>query len=63
MIYIRVRVEKQGGHYHCRSFSGQGPQYTLGCNGTLVFDEREWPDARERLQRFANEVIEEREEP
>jgi len=55
-FYMRIRAEKLGGHIHCSVFSGPAINQTLACNGTLVFDEREWATARERLPRFADEV-------
>ena len=56
-LYIRVHAEKAGGHVHCNIFSGNISDRTLGKNGTIVFDVLEWPMARERLDRFADEVI------
>ena len=56
-LWPRVRAEKLGGHIHCNVFSSPVPNQTFGKNGTLIFDEREWPMARERLERFANEVF------
>ena len=41
---MRVRFEKQGGHYHCRVFTAKRIGQTFAKNGELVFDEAEWPD-------------------
>ena len=43
MTYIRIRYEKQGGHYHCRLFTTQTQNGTYANCGSLVFDEHEFP--------------------
>jgi hypothetical protein len=58
VIHLRLRVKKLGGHYHCRLFSGASATATHARNGELVFDEKEWPAAREQFKQIA-EVIEE----
>lgn len=51
MTFIRIRWKKEGGHYHCRLFTTQNPQGTWAKCGDLVFDEREWPEVRDKLSR------------
>lgn len=51
MTYIRIRYRKQGGHYHCRLFTSQNYNGTFAKCGDLVFDEREWPEVRDKLSR------------
>ena len=51
MTYIRIRWEKLGGHYHCRLFTSQMADGTYAKCGDLVFDEREWPEVRDKLSR------------
>lgn len=46
---IRIRYEKQGGHYHCRLFTAPEPDRTFAKCGDLVFDEREWPLIKAKL--------------
>lgn len=50
MTYIRIRYQKQGGHYHCRLFTTQTEHGTYANCGSLVFDEREWPDIKAMIQ-------------
>lgn len=49
MTIIRIRYVKRGGHYHCRLFTAPGKGLTFALCGTLVFDEREWPEVRAHL--------------
>lgn len=49
MTYIRIRYEKVGGHFHCRVFTSQVADGTYANCGSLVFDEREFPDIRAEL--------------
>lgn len=51
MTYIRIRYEKSGGHYHCRVFTTQTYNGTYAMCGTLVFDEREFPEVQDKLSR------------
>ena len=52
MTHIRIRYKKLGGHIHCRVFTSQnGPGYTYANCGSLVFDEREWPEVQDKLSR------------
>ena len=51
MTYIRIRWTKLGGHYHCRVFTSQNQNGTFAKNGEVVFDEREWPEVRDKLSR------------
>lgn len=44
-MHLRIYWKKLGGHYHCRVFSAPTKAMTHACNGTLVFDEREWEAA------------------
>jgi hypothetical protein len=51
MTLIRIRFRQLGGHVHCRVFTAPGPDRTFAKNGDLIFDERKWPDVREKLSR------------
>jgi hypothetical protein len=51
VTYIRIRWKKQGGHYHCRLFTTQNYHGTFAKCGELVFDEREWPDIVDALEK------------
>lgn len=61
MSVMRVRYKKQGGHYHCRVFTAHVPTGTYEKNGDLVFDERQWEEAKRILS--GCEFLEEGEEP
>lgn len=53
MKELRIRWSQQGGHIHCRVFTGvEG--YTFAKCGDLVFDEKEWPQIRLKLSNIAN---------
>lgn len=52
-MVIRIRFQKLGGHYHCRAFTSPAPDQTFANCGHLIFDEREWPQVREKLGRGA----------
>ena len=51
MTYIRIRWKQLGGHIHCRVFTSQNYEGTFANCGTLVFDEREWPEVRDKFDR------------
>lgn len=55
---IKVRYKKLGGHYHCDIFTARALNMTYANCGTVVFDEREWPEVRQVL--FGNAIVEER---
>ena len=51
MTHIRIRWKKLGGHYHCRVFTATVADGTYANCGELCFDEREWPDIRDKFGR------------
>lgn len=57
-MVIRMRYSKQGGHYHVRVFTAPAPDQTFAKCGELCFDEREWPEVREKLGRGAELINE-----
>jgi hypothetical protein len=54
VMIIRIRWGKRGGHFHCRVFTAPGPDRTFANCGTIVFDEREWPEVKEKFDRIAD---------
>lgn len=61
-MLMRIRYKKLGGHYHCRVFTARGNiDSTFAKCGSVVFDEREWPEVRALFERGGAEVLEEAE--
>jgi len=57
MTHLRLTYLVQGGHIHCQLRSATSETTTHALNGSLVFDEREWPDVLAAFSKIA-EVLE-----
>ena len=55
-MVMRLRYVKQGGHYHCRLFTGVDEDH-LQKSGDLVFNEQEWNDVSISFQCGGFEVL------
>ena len=51
---FRFYWQRQGGHIHCRVFSGPANDQTFAKCGDLVFQREEWAEARAKLERIGS---------